>query len=69
MYIYQINFYHHTERLVAVGKHDDYVKKNGKRKEVFDIAEDEQIIGCELDESKFGNFCGMTWIKMKILKS
>ena len=65
----QINFYHHTERLVAVGKHDDYVKKNGKRKEVFDIAEDEQIIGCELDESKFGNFCGMTWIKMKILKS
>jgi hypothetical protein len=50
--INQINFFHHQERLVAVGENDDYVKKYCKRREVFDIADDEQLIGCELDQFK-----------------
>ncbi len=33
-----------------MGWDDDFVKKSGGRVEVFDIAEDEQLIGCELDE-------------------
>ena len=40
-YIVQINFYNNTERLVAVGQSDDYVFWNAKKREVFDIAEDE----------------------------
>ena len=53
--IVQINFYHDGERLVMVGKNDDEVKEHGGdgRKEVFEIAEDEQLIGCELDEASF----------------
>ena len=39
--IIQINFYHHQERLVTVGKSDGWVKEYGQRKEMFYIADDE----------------------------
>ena len=32
------------------------------RREVFEIADDEQLIGCELDHDK-DLFVGVTWIK------
>ena len=44
-YVFQINFYHHTERLVAVGYDSDIDKQSGGRREVFEIADDEQLIG------------------------
>jgi hypothetical protein len=31
------------------------VKKHGGRSEVFDIADDERLIGCKLDEDIFGH--------------
>ena len=39
--------------------------------EAFDIAEDEQLIGCELHQYKENtdsefHFIGVTWIKMKV---
>ena len=46
-----MNFYHHGERLVQVGWDDGDVKKSKGRQEFFEIAEDEQLIGCELDRS------------------
>ena len=65
--ICQINFYHNGERLVEVGRTgESFVSKHGGRVEVFDIAEDEQLIGCELDEEG-DNFRGLTWIKMKVI--
>ena len=39
--ILQISFYHHQQRLVAVGRNDDWVVKFGYRREEFLIAEDE----------------------------
>jgi hypothetical protein len=44
----QINFYHHTERLVAVGEEDDdyWLVWEGGRREVFEIADDEVLMGC-----------------------
>ena len=51
-YILQINFDHHGERLVQIGRNDDWVEIcGGGRREVFEIAEDEQFIGCELDNN------------------
>ncbi len=47
--ILQTNFYHKEERLVAVGWDDENVKKFGLRKEVFEITDNEELIGCELD--------------------
>ncbi len=47
--IAQVNFYHKKERLVRVGENDAYVKSSGGRKKVFDIADDEQLIGCQLE--------------------
>ena len=38
--IIRINFYHYEERLVKVGYSDGYVKLNGVRREMFNIAED-----------------------------
>ena len=76
--IYQINFYHHQQRLVAVGINDDLIKAHGGRREVFEIGEDEQLIGCKLyqnmstinpfvsDEKEDGDFVGITFIKMKV---
>ena len=63
----QTNFYHHEERLVAVGRSDDYANKFGARKEIFNIADDEQLIGCELNHCT-DCFRGVTWLKMKIIK-
>ena len=63
----RINFYHLEERMVAVGYDDDMVNKCGGRVEVFSIGQDEQLIGCELDEQKHGYFIGVTWIKMKVI--
>ena len=53
-----------------MGWSDDNVKTAGGRIEVFEIATDEQLIGCELyffrdaDTSR-DYFNGVTWIKMK----
>ena len=58
----RINFYHYQERLVQVEKiwypsdshiYDySYVFDHAGRVEVFKIAEDEQLIGCELDQDE-----------------
>ena len=51
--ICQIHFYHNEERLRRVGLSDDKVKSLGSkiRTEVFKIADDEQLIGCRLENS------------------
>ena len=49
------------------GFHDDWVSENAGRREVFDIFEDEQLIGCKLDQD-YVNFVGVTWLKMKVPK-
>ena len=68
--IMQINFYHHQQRLVKVGYGDGGVKTWGGRVELFEIADDEQLIGCKLNETKVRSgdiyFCGVTWLTMKI---
>ena len=69
--IVQINFFSGEERLVAVGLFDDYDKSWGGRRETFEMAADEQLIGCELDHgtscSRKGDyFIGVTWLKWKI---
>ena len=49
---------------------DDWGKLDGGRVEVFEISQDEQLIGCELHEYSYGrdiiNFTGVTWIKIKL---
>ena len=52
--ILQIHFYHHEERLVMAGKEISKVMRAVfvGRKEVFEIAEDEQLIGCELEQEQ-----------------
>ena len=55
----QINFWSDKERLLAIGWADDE-----GRKEEFEIADDEHLIGCELDVLN-NNFVGVTWLKMK----
>ena len=61
----QINFYHCEERLVKVKYNDDGIKIFGVgRQEVFEIAEDEQLIGCEMEYSEYF-FHGVTWWKIK----
>ena len=35
-----------------VGYSDDFVKNYGGRSEVFEIAVNERLIGCELDQNK-----------------
>jgi hypothetical protein len=51
-----------------VGFDDDYIKNWVGRVEVFEIAEDEQLIGCEIHEwiDDNGSFAGVTWIKIKL---
>ena len=44
----QINFYSGTERLARIGDRED--RTDDDRREVFNIAEDEQLIGCELHQ-------------------
>ena len=48
-----------------VGNDDADVKKYGERKEIFSIADDEQLIGCKLDIA-WDYFEGVTWFKMKL---
>ena len=65
----QINFFHNEERLVVVGRSDYDVDERGGKVENFSIADDEQLIGCKLDEgsSSICNvFCGLTFLKMKV---
>jgi hypothetical protein len=74
--IIKINFYSGKERLVKVGHDDDFVEVYGGRVESFDIADGEQLIGCELhqyldvdfrdDRENAYHFCGLRWIKMKV---
>ena len=45
---------------------DDYVKFSDARVETFEIAVDEQLIGCELSYDSYNSFCGVSWIKMKV---
>ena len=47
-FIGQINFFSDKERIIYIGKCDDEVKEFCRRKEEIDIADDEQLIGCEL---------------------
>ena len=60
----QINFFHHQQRLVVVGHSDNSLSNIGGRREVFEIAADEKLIGCEL--YKLNDLIGVTWLKMKI---
>ncbi len=50
-----------------VGESDAWVREHGGRRELFDIADDEQLIGCELKKTE-SYFCGLTWKKMKVLR-
>ena len=69
--IIRINFYSYNQRICKVELESSNVrnniKKNGGRREIFLIADDEQLIGCELDHTKF-YFRGVTWIKIKMQK-
>ena len=64
-----ISFYHDEERLVQIGCSDNDLKNYffGERREVFEIAEDEQLIGCELEYDENCWFCCVTWLKMKTI--
>jgi hypothetical protein len=64
--IIRINFYSGKLRLVKVGMNDLYVKVNSGRVESFEIASEEQLIGCKVSLEKKGYFEGMTWIKMQM---
>ena len=73
-----MNFFSDEKRLVSVGAfHDDllksewHIKREGGNVESFEIAADEQLIGCELyhgpNNSGYGDFFkGVTWLKWKI---
>ena len=61
--IIRINFLSAQDTLVKVGFDDGFVDRHGGRVELFEIADDEHLIGCEvLDEY----FFALTWIKMKV---
>ena len=50
MYTRLLSFFHLQERLVAVGlSDDDSISKYGGSVEAFEIADDEHLIGCELN--------------------
>ncbi len=64
-----MNFYSGQEILVQVGQSDYWVKRIGGRREYFEIAADEQLIGAQLDyrvNSGEEYLIGITWIKMKV---
>jgi hypothetical protein len=69
-----MNFYSGQETIGKVGEpNDDDVKKYGNRVEIFEIADDEQLIGAELYHGDYINygidcFYGVTWFKCKISK-
>ena len=63
--IIQINFYSGKKRLVAVGYQFEefWFSENAGRRENFEIAFNEHLIGCELDQ--VGDcFAGVKWLKM-----
>ena len=68
----QIKFFSGEEVLCTVGYDDDFVQHYGGRVESFEIAADEQLIGCELDHgTKYDGdeddfIRGITWLKWKI---
>ena len=69
--IMRINFNSDEEILTKVGADDGYVERYGGRVEKFEIAADEQLIGCKLDAGDsylLGENCfaGVTWVKMKV---
>jgi hypothetical protein len=56
----EIYFYHHLERLVAVGNDiSGFSLQDNARREVFDIAHNDRLIGCELDISEI-KFWGLS---------
>ncbi len=60
--IVRIDFYSGQEILAKVGMNDDgYMNQFDGRVEKFEIADDEQLIGCELEEDD-GYFTGVTWV-------
>ena len=65
--ILQMNFYSGDELLVKVGWDDQTLENDGGRKETFDIADDEQLIGCELGCNDF-YFLSVRWLAMKVPK-
>jgi hypothetical protein len=67
--IEKILFYSGRRPLARVGL-DVYkeVNKIGKRVEKFEIADDEQLIGCILDKGELGDLYGITWLKIKLPK-
>ncbi len=65
-HIARINFYSGAKRLVAVGwPNDEKVKEINGRVELFEIADEEELIGCKLDHCK-DYLRGVTWLKMKV---
>ena len=62
-----MNFYHYEKILVKVLHSGSYVYDHGGRVEVFNIDDDEQLIGCKLHQN-YGNFEGVTWMKMQVPK-
>ena len=43
------------------------LEDHGERNQYFEIAADEQLIGCELDTDSDGKLCGVTWLKWKTI--
>jgi hypothetical protein len=65
-WIGQINFYSGTETLVKLGEPDEFIQLETARVELFEIAFDEQLIGCELNIDEDDYFIGLTWLKWKL---
>ena len=63
----QTNFFSGEERLVSIGLPDNLVKDWEGRKETFEMADDEQLIGCELGCNDF-YFLSVRWLAIKVPK-
>ena len=67
--IEKILFYSGRKPLARVGLDlNKEVNRFGKRVEKFEIADDEQLIGCILDKGELGDLYGITWLKIKLSK-
>ena len=75
--IWRINLFSGEERIAKVGFSDQDIEIMSDiigRREFFEIAADEQLIGAELYHGDFTEtdreekdcFCGLTWLKCKI---
>ena len=72
-WLVQISFYSGAETFDKMNYNDDDVKNNCGRVETFEIAGDEQLIGCELysgnkESDSRDVFNGVAWFKCKIAK-